>query len=147
MMLGAITEKDVQTGRQAATWEEAIRISAIPLLESGAVEERYVEAMIDSLHKNGPYIVLGKGIALAHARSEFGANRMALCFTTFHPGVPFQAGELDPIELIITLAATDDNSHLALLSELAGILIDEERLAKLFAAYSPAAFCALLESK
>ena len=107
MLLETITEKDVQLGLSAGDWEEAVRKAAEPLRAAGAVEQSYIEGIVQSVHDNGPYFVLTKGFALAHARPECGANRLALNFSTFDPPVTFGAGANDPVRLIITLAATD----------------------------------------
>lgn len=144
MLLQTITPKDIQTGLRAADWTDAIRQAAAPLLASGAIRESYIDGMIESVHQNGPYFVLAKGLALAHARPECGAVRLALNFTTFDPPVSFGAGENDPVRLIITLAATDPDSHIDLLGELAEVLMDDSRMQQLFSAASPEAFCTLL---
>lgn len=144
MLLEKITANDVQIGKTAADWQEAIRIAAAPLEAQGAIASSYTDGMIESVQKNGPYFVITKGMALAHARPECGANRLALNFTTFDPPISFGAGENDPVHLIITLAATDPNSHIDLLSALAETLMDESRMHQLYAAKTPEEFCALL---
>ena len=85
-----------------------------------------------------------EGLALAHARPECGANRLALAFSTLNPPVSFGAGDNDPVRLIITLAATDPDSHIDLLGELAEVLMDDGRMEQLFSAKTPEEFCALL---
>ena len=70
MLLETITSNDVQIGLHAKDWEGAIRQAAAPLLASGAIQQSYIEGMITSVHDNGPYFVLSKGLALAHARPE-----------------------------------------------------------------------------
>lgn len=144
MLLETITTKDVQVGLRANDWEDAVRQAAAPLLASGAIRQSYIEGMIESVHQNGPYFVLAKGLALAHARPECGAVRLALNFTTFDPPISFGAGDNDPVRLIITLAATDPDSHIDLLGELAEVLMDDSRMQQLFSAASPEEFCALL---
>lgn len=144
MLLETITTKDVQIGLRANDWEDAVRQAAAPLLASGAIRQSYIEGMIESVHQNGPYFVLAKGLALAHARPECGAVRLALNFTTFDPPISFGAGDNDPVRLIITLAATDPDSHIDLLGELAEVLMDDSRIQQLFSAASPEEFCALL---
>ena len=57
-MLENITEKDIRIGVRAEGWENAIRKAAAPLLENGAIEQSYIDAMVESVHKNGPYYVL-----------------------------------------------------------------------------------------
>ncbi|MFQ7538657.1 MAG: PTS sugar transporter subunit IIA [Clostridium sp.] len=59
-MLEHINEENVDVRVHAADWEDAIRISAQHLLETGKIEERYIGAMIDAVHRVGPYIVFGK---------------------------------------------------------------------------------------
>lgn len=46
----------------------------------------------------------------------------------------------DPVKLVITLAATDSESHLEVLSELAEVLMDEEKVTRLIEANSSQAF-------
>lgn len=144
MLLEKVTVDDVQIGQTAADWQEAVRVAAAPLEANGAIASSYIEGMIESVQKNGPYFVITKGLALAHARPECGANRLALNFTTFDPPITFGAGENDPVYLIITLAATDPDSHIDLLGALAEVLMDESRMQQLFTAKTPEAFCALL---
>lgn len=147
MLLEKITAQDIQIGLVARDWEDAIRKAAAPLLENGAIEPRYIDAMIESVHRNGPYYVLAKGLALSHARPEEGVNRMAIGFSTFDPPVYFHAGVNDPVRLVITLASPDSNSHLDLLSELVTVLMNQERMEKLFAAKTAEEFYSLLTGK
>ncbi len=130
-MIEQITERDVEIGLAAATWEEAIEVAAAPLVSDGSVKRSYVDAMIDAVKRVGPYIVLCKGVALAHARPECGVVKPALHFSVFPEGVAFGKEQFDPIKLVITLAAEDDNSHLDLMSELAGILMDQDNIDEL----------------
>ena len=53
-MLELIKEENVEVGVHAADWEDAIRRSAQHLLETGKIEERYIRAMIDAVHRVGP---------------------------------------------------------------------------------------------
>ena len=52
---------------------------------------------------------------------------------------------LDPVKLIITLAAVDADSHLELMSELAGILMEEENVDRLAASKTSREFWELLQ--
>ncbi|WP_188455490.1 PTS sugar transporter subunit IIA [Virgibacillus oceani] len=140
MLKELITSKDITIGLRSADWEDAIRKSSKRLLEKGAIEPRYVDSMIDVLKENGPYIVLGNHIALAHTRPESGANELGLSFTTLNPPIAFGSQNFDPIKLIITFSATDSESHLSMISELALILSDEDIMEELFTATTPEEF-------
>ena len=143
-MLETVTEANIAIGIQALDWEDAIRQSAACLLAEKKIEEQYITAMIDAVHRLGPYIVLGNHVALAHARPECGVNEPGICFATLNPPIPFESEKFDPVELIITLAATDADSHLELMSELAGILVEEENVQKLVASKTPEEFLQIL---
>ena len=56
----------IQLDVECVTWQEAVRLSALPLLEYGYIEERYINAMIHNIEENGPYIVLSDGFAVPH---------------------------------------------------------------------------------
>lgn len=140
-MLELIKEENVEVGVHAADWEDAIRRSAQHLLETGKIEERYIRAMIDAVHRVGPYIVLGNHVALAHARPECGVNELSVHFTTLQPPIPFGSEKFDPVSLIITLAAVDADSHLELISELADILMEETPCRASVKLYNRAGIC------
>ncbi len=144
-MLENVTINDIEVNVQAADWEDAIRKSAQPLLERDKIEERYVDAMIDAVHRVGPYIVLGNHVALAHARPECGAKELSVFFTTLNPGIAFGNENFDPVTLIITLAAIDEDSHLELMGELAGILMDEKNVMCLVESKTSEEFLTLLQ--
>lgn len=52
-----------------------MRIGGELLEKSGAIEPRYIDAMINTVKEIGPYIVIAPGIAMPHARPEAGAKK------------------------------------------------------------------------
>ena len=138
-MLEHVSADDVEIGAQAGTWEEAIARSARYLLETGKIEQRYIDAMVDAVKRVGPYIVLTDQVALAHARPECGAVELAVHFTVFPDGIAFGT-PFDPIRLIITLAAVDDVSHLDLMAELATVLMNPANIDALVSSATPEEF-------
>lgn len=143
-MLEKISEENISIEVHATDWEDAIRKSAQYLLETKKIENSYIDAMIETVHKIGPYIVLGNHVALAHARPECGVNQLSVHFTTLNPPVPFGSEKFDPVSLVITLAAVDADSHLELISELANVLMDEENVDKLVESKNASEFLRLL---
>ena len=143
-MLEKISKENISIGVHASDWEDAIRKSAQYLLETKKIENSYIDAMIETVHKIGPYIVLGNHVALAHARPECGVNQLSVHFTTLNPPVPFGSEKFDPVSLVITLAAVDADSHLELISELANVLMDEENVDKLVESKNASEFLRLL---
>lgn len=144
MILDLLSSEMIQLIAAGPSWEEAGRIVGEMLVAGGKVEQRYVQAMLDYVHKFGPYIVIAPGIALFHARPEDGAKEMGLSLGVAKQGVIFNAGDKDPVRLIFALAAADSDSHLAALAEIAALLQDEQTVAKLTAANNPQEVLALI---
>ncbi|HCJ09752.1 MAG TPA: hypothetical protein DHW14_01100 [Clostridiales bacterium] len=109
--------------------EQAIREAGRLLVLDGAVEERYVEAMVRTYREVGPYIVIAAGVALPHARPEDGAIRVGLSVVTLADPVPFGHRTNDPVSVVFAFAGIDYFSHLRAFTELASLFRDPERLA------------------
>ncbi|HET7626927.1 MAG TPA: BglG family transcription antiterminator [Bacillales bacterium] len=126
MLNELLTEETIRVQAEAGDWQEAIKIAAEPLLQSGSIEENYVEAMINNVKELGPYIVIVPQIAIPHARPEQGVNRLGMSLLTLKEPVPFSAEAKHAVRLMIVLAAIDSETHLKALSQLTGLLADEE---------------------
>lgn len=131
-----LPEEAIRTHAKAADWRAAIEASGEALVAAGVTSPEYTSEMIETVEKLGPYIVIAPGLALAHSRPSPAVNRAGLSWITLDTPVEFGAGENDPVDLVIGLAALDHDGHLALMSELARVLSDEEGLARLRAADS-----------
>lgn len=66
-------------------WQQAVREAGRLLVNAGAVEPRYVEAMIQMVREMGPYIVIAPGVALPHARPEDGVKKAYMSLVTLSP--------------------------------------------------------------
>jgi PTS system ascorbate-specific IIA component len=107
---------------QASDWQEVVRITGQVMEEAGLIESRYIDAMIELIETEGPYLVIAPGIALLHARPEEGVREAGIAICTLSDPVPFGHSSNDPVELVIGLAATTDKSHVQALAELATLL-------------------------
>lgn len=117
-LLDMLTEEVIQTGVQASDWEEAIRKSAEPLVRQGSVEGGYVDSMVQTVKKMGPYIVITKGIALPHAPSTDGVNRSCISLATLKEPVSFGNKMNDPVKLMICIATVNKKEHMREMSRL-----------------------------
>lgn len=68
MLRDVLKQSDILLLEKCPDWECAIQSVARPLLKDKSIEESYIKAMIASVKEFGPYIVIGKHLALAHAR-------------------------------------------------------------------------------
>lgn len=66
----------IQCREHAENWQQALALSAEPLLKAGVITPEYVQAVITQHEKLGPYYVLAPGLAMPHTRPEDGAQGM-----------------------------------------------------------------------
>lgn len=108
------------------SWEDAIRAACKPLIEKGIIEEVYPQYIIDNVHEFGPYIVIAPDICIPHAQEGKGVNETAVGFMNCEVPVDFGEGAEYKPRLFFVLASTDNEKHLANLSELVGLVDSEE---------------------
>ncbi|GAA2657568.1 PTS sugar transporter subunit IIA [Paractinoplanes durhamensis] len=107
----------------AADRDEAVRRCGETLVEIGAVEPGYIDAMLARERSISTYV--GEGVAIPHgtlAGKEL-VKRDALVVLRFPEGVDW-GGE--PVRVCIGIAARGDG-HVELLAALAEILLDEDQ--------------------
>ncbi|MGC0123593.1 PTS sugar transporter subunit IIA [Providencia sp. 2024EL-00811] len=126
MLTTLLTPNVIQVVDSANNWQEAIKIACNPLINNKFIEPRYIDAIIQSHEKIGPYYVLGPGIAMPHARPEDGVNQLSLGLTVIKQGVEFGSDGNDPIKLLIVLAATDSNSHIGAIAKLSELFDNQD---------------------
>jgi mannitol PTS system EIIA component len=125
---GALLElRGIQLGAAAGGAEEAIRIVGQQLVDIGAVEPSYVDAMLE--REQSVSTVMGEGVAIPHGTNESkgAVKRNALSFTRFPDGVDWNG---KPVTIAIGIAA-QGNDHVGILSKLAMILVDPAKAEQL----------------
>jgi len=125
-----------------ASWQEAIRLAAAPLLDCGAILPSYVDAMIRSVEENGPYIVIDENFAMPHARPEAGAVRPCMALTILDRPIDM-CGQ--SVQVLLALSATDNTSHLDAMRELAELIWNGCSASVLAGAASPEDAMAIIE--
>lgn len=107
-------------------WKEAIKLSARPLVKDGVVKEGYIDNMIENVEKHGPYIDLGKGIAIAHAKNYENINKTGISILKLNVPTYILDDKNHKIDILITLASEDNNAHLDYLAALTRLLSEEK---------------------
>ncbi|SEI01319.1 transcriptional antiterminator, BglG family [Halobacillus karajensis] len=134
MLNELLTERTIQFKDQVSNWKEAIEIAAQPLVEQQSIRPHYIQAMIDNVNELGPYIVIAPRIAIPHARPETGVEQLGMSFLRLKEPVYFSEKEKHRAQLIIVLAAIDNQTHLKALAQLSGMLSNEDNVNQLIAA-------------
>lgn len=100
------------------------------MYKTGHVTKDYGKAMFETSKKLSKGIIVAKGVALPHARSNGMVKKTAMAFMTLKTPVYF-CNNTEEVRFVIALAATNENDHLNALSELLDLLEDEISMNKI----------------
>lgn len=114
---------DIVLANKQMGWEEGIKVASRPLLNNGYIKPNYIASMINLVCDYGPYFVLRNGVALAHGKSNEGANMLGLSLLVNKSGVLFEDLE---VKLLFVLSSPDQNKHLRLLRDIMELSEDEK---------------------
>ncbi|HWM35209.1 MAG TPA: PTS sugar transporter subunit IIA [Pseudolysinimonas sp.] len=117
----------------AADRDDAIRQAGAALIAAGAVEPTYVDAMLERENSVSTYV--GEGVAIPHGTlaGKDAVKDDAIVVLRFPDGVDWDG---NPVSVAVGIAARG-NGHIALLSQLATVLLDPDKAAALRAADTP----------
>ena len=107
--------------------DDAIRQAGAALVEAGAVDPSYVDAMLE--RENSVSTFVGEGVAIPHGTlaGKDAVKDDAIVVLRFPDGVDWDG---NPVSVAVGIAAKG-NGHIALLSQLATVLLDPEKAAAL----------------
>lgn len=125
-------------------WADAINQTALPLLKENIITESYIESMINSVHVNGPYIVMAPHMALAHAKPEDGVNEIGASVSRLESPVEFGHKENDPVKIIFSIAPVDSYTHINIMKDIFEIMNNHYKMQQLLECKSKEEFKKLL---
>ena len=113
----------VRLGRQATDKWDAVGQAGALLVEIGAVEPAYADAMIEREKSISTYV--GEGVAIPHGTDESRkfVTRTALAVLQFPDGVDWDGNEVK----VAVAIASSGTEHVAVLSALAQILMEPDQ--------------------
>ena len=140
-MTGLLRTDAVRLNERAADRTDAVRRCGAVLVEIGAVEPAYIDAMLERERDIPTYV--GEGVAIPHATlaGKQAVLRDALAVVKLAEPVDWDG---NPVSVCVAIAARADG-HLAILSELAEILLDPDRARDLREARDPDEVVRLLQ--
>lgn len=146
MLLEEIINKQLFSFHKGfSSWEDAIKTACQPLVEKGIADTEYAQYIINNVHEFGPYIVIAPEICIPHAQEGKGVHETAIAFMNVEEAVDFGEGADYKPRLFFVLASTDNEKHLANLSELITLIEDETVIDQLVAARTKSDLEAILE--
>lgn len=139
MLREFVEKKHYKFAEEAGDWREAIRMSCEVLEADGTVEANYKEDIIACVEKYGPYIVIMPDVAMPHSQEcARGVHNTAVSFMKLEQPVSFD--EKDPekdARLFFTLASCNSEQHLANMTRLSELLMNEDVVTALLEARTP----------
>jgi len=137
-----LAESSIRLDRVASDRDDAIRQTGQALLEAGAIEPGYIDAMLE--RENSVSTFVGEGVAIPHGTlsGKDLVKKDAIVVLRFPDGVDWDGND---VAVTVGIAARG-NGHIALLSQLATILLDPEKAETLRAATEASQVYELLAS-
>lgn len=124
--------------QKVSHWQEAVKHGVDLLEQSGCVEARYYQAILDAVEKMGMYFVISKGLAMPHGRPEEGALQNGMSLITLETPINFGNPENDPVSIVLTIAAKEKESmNTQILVEVATFFSHEKAMKRLATAKTP----------
>lgn len=136
MSLPPVPDASVVLRAEAADWRAAVRLAGRALTRSGSTRSEYAERMIAVIEEFGAYVVIAPGLALAHARPGSDVRREGLAVVTLATPVAFGHPHNDPVRVVLGVAVSNAEEHVAFVAALANIFNDPRAVARVAAATS-----------
>ena len=97
-------------------WRQAMKEASKDLIRDGYFDENYVREAIGNIEEYGCYIIVSKGIALAHASKEAGVYADGISLLVSREGIIFDEG--DPVHLLFFFSQKGEMDYLDLFKEI-----------------------------
>lgn len=122
-----LAASSIRLDAHATGRDDAIRQAGAALVEAGAVDPSYVDAMLE--RENSVSTFVGEGVAIPHGTlaGKDAVRDDAIVVLRFPDGVDWDG---NPVSVAVGIAAKG-NGHIALLSQLATVLLDPDKAAAL----------------
>lgn len=122
-----LAEQSIRLDAVASDRDDAIRQAGRALLDVGAIDESYIDAMLE--RENSVSTFVGEGVAIPHGTlaGKDAVRADALSVLRFPDPVDWDGNE---VHVAVGIAARG-NGHIALLSQLATVLLDPDKAAAL----------------
>lgn len=144
MTLPPLPDEAIVLNAHVDDWRAAVREAGRALVRSGSTRSEYADRMIAVIEEFGPYVVIAPGLALAHARPGPDVRREGLAVVTLAEPVPFGHPHNDPVRVVVGLAVSNAEEHVASVAQLANTFNDSGIVARMAGTESAEELRALL---
>lgn len=134
-LISVLDEPRIGLHHDQYKWTQALRISGEYLLEAGSIQSLYIDSIISQLQYYGPYMFITPRVILAHSKPEIGVKKLDCSVHLFKRPVAFS--EKEHANVVIVLAAEDQESHLKILRDIMTLFEEDKAVDVLLEMDSP----------
>ncbi len=126
---------------EGVTWQEAVRISLLPMVADGSVSEDYYKEIVACIEKYGPYMVFDHNVAMPHTtENATGAYKTGIGFMVTDKMIDFgvdEYGDHKEANLFFSLSSSNPDEHSENITQLSNVFVNDPLLDALQAARTP----------
>ena len=126
---------------EGISWQEAVRLSLLPMVEDGSVTEDYYKEIVACIEKYGPYMVFEHNVAMPHTtENATGALKTGIGFMVTKKMIDFgydEDGEHKEANLFFSLSSANPDEHTDNIMQLSNVFVNDDLLDALQAANTP----------
>ncbi len=126
MIKDYLVEEFVKTDVEVKEWREAARIAGGLLVQGDKVKDKFIDSMIQVVEKFGPYMILVPKVCFFHGEPGEMVKEPCLSLVVFKEPIYFDDFDNQQINCCFAFGATDKDSHMEMIMNVAQILQNEE---------------------
>lgn len=126
MIRETLTKELVLTNVECKTWRECVEEAGNLLLKNNKIKKEFIPSMIKVVEELGPYMILLPKVCFFHGPPGDNVNEACLSLIVLKDSVYFNDFDNQEIKCAFAFGATDSDSHMQMLMNVAALLQDEE---------------------
>ncbi len=126
MIKDILTENVVLCDVEVKNWREAAQAAGGLLVRAGKVHESFIDSMIQTVEKFGPYMILVPKVCFFHGEPNENVKEACLSLCVLKNPVYFDDFDHQQINCAFAFGAVDKDSHMEMIMNVAKILQNEQ---------------------
>ena len=140
-----LNKDNIITDIRASDWKEVVTLAGDMLVKSGNIHKNYINSMIETVHKLGPYMILLPKVAFFHGPPSDDVIKPGLSLVVLKDTVKFTEFDNEEINCAFAFCAIDNESHLTMLQDFTKLLSNEKLINQITSNASKEAIIKTLE--
>lgn len=137
----------IKANISANNWRDVVKLGGNLLVKNGNIRHGYIDSMIETVERLGPYMILLPKVAFFHGPPSEDVIEPGISLVVLNKPVYFSEFEDEEIRCAFSFCATDSDSHLGLLTKFATLLQNEELIDAITSNANEEAILKLMEDK